>query len=270
MVRHLHQRLAGLLAACSVLGSVPVTAQPVVQGPARVPRAHVLLVGDSTLATRTGYGDALCGLLQSDVHCTNLARGGRSSKSYRAEGLWDGVLAQIRASAGAWPVWILIQLGHNDQPGKPERSTDLATEFPHNMARYVQEAQQAGAQVVLLSPLTRRSFQEGQLQNDLRPWALAVQTVAAQTGVPFLDLNLHSAQAVQTMGQQEADTLAMAPPPGPGATAVPAPPASGPRPLTSGFDRTHLGSKGAATFSALVAELARTHLPEWSNLLRKQ
>lgn len=270
MVRHWCQRVAGLLAVASAFGSAHATVQPVVQAPARVPRAHVLLVGDSTLATRTGYGDALCGLLQSDVHCTNLARGGRSSKSYRVEGLWDGVLAQIRASAGAWPVWVLIQLGHNDQPGKPERSTDLATEFVQNMTRYVHEARQAGGYVVLLSPLTRRSFQDGQLQNDLRPWALAVQTVAAQTGVPFLDLNLHSAQAVQAMGQQEADTLAMAPPPEPGAPAVPAPRASAPRPLTSGFDRTHLGVKGAATFSAMVAELVRTHLPEWSDLLRKQ
>jgi lysophospholipase L1-like esterase len=35
---------------------------------------------------------------------------------------------------------VLIQFGHNDQPGKPERSTDLATEFPVFMRQYVAEA----------------------------------------------------------------------------------------------------------------------------------
>ena len=29
--------------------------------------------------------------------------------------------------------WVLIQFGHNDQPGKPGRSTNLETEFPDNI-----------------------------------------------------------------------------------------------------------------------------------------
>ena len=32
---------------------------------------------------------------------------------------------------------VLMQFGHNDQPGKPGRSTDLQTEFPVNLANYI-------------------------------------------------------------------------------------------------------------------------------------
>ena len=57
----------------------------------------VLLVGDSTMAPRTGYGEAFCARLAPELACLNLARGGRSTLSYRAEGLWDRLLADTRA-----------------------------------------------------------------------------------------------------------------------------------------------------------------------------
>lgn len=187
------------------------------------------------MAPRSGYGNALCARFQQ-VACVNLARGGRSSKSYRAEGLWDSVLALLGEKGPGdtrQKTLVLIQLGHNDQPGKPERSTDLATEFGPNMAGYVREARAAGAEVVLLTPLTRRTFKDGQLDNDLRPWAEAIIKVGAEQGVPVLDLNAISGDAVRAMGQPASDTLAEAPP---------------------RFDRTHLGPKGAALFSEQVMD----------------
>jgi hypothetical protein len=78
-------------AAGLLLAMAPVHAQ----GPT------VLLVGDSTMATRTGYGDALCSRLEPALTCVNLAHGGRSTQSYRAEGLWDQALAQVRSRATA-------------------------------------------------------------------------------------------------------------------------------------------------------------------------
>jgi len=196
---------------------------------------RVILVGDSTMAPRSGYGNALCARLQQ-VACINLARGGRSSKSFRAEGLWDTVLALLneRGENGAkQKTLVLIQFGHNDQPGKPGRSTDLATEFGPNMAGYVKEVKAAGGEVVLLTPLTRRAFKNGELDADLRPWAEAVINVGAEQGVPVLDLNAISHAVVAAMGQPAADTLAEAPP---------------------RFDRTHLGPKGAELFSGQVME----------------
>ena len=55
----------------------------------------LILVGDSTMASKNGYGDALCKKVSRNVECVNLAKNGRSSKSYREEGSWQYVLDQI-------------------------------------------------------------------------------------------------------------------------------------------------------------------------------
>jgi hypothetical protein len=75
---------------------------------------------------RAGYGDAFCARFTPEVSCINLARGGRSTGSFRAEGRWDEVQALLRGAA-VRATYVLIQFGHNDQPGKPGRSTDLVS-----------------------------------------------------------------------------------------------------------------------------------------------
>jgi lysophospholipase L1-like esterase len=212
--------------------------------------ARVILVGDSTMATRTGYGDALCARLQPELACVNLARGGRSSASFRSEGRWDEVQALLHDGAFRRNV-VLIQFGHNDQPGKPGRSTDLVSEFPANMARYASEVRAAGGVPVLVTPLTRRTFRGPWLNDDLAPWSQAVRDVARSGKVALIDLNALSAAAVQAMGQHEADMLAQEPPP---VTPPPSIAASEPQGTPkSAFDRTHVGAKGAALFSGMVA-----------------
>lgn len=233
--------LAGLAGAALAAGSVTPDADAA--------RPALLLVGDSTLAPRTGYGDALCRQLSPAWACLNLARGGRSTLSYRAEGLWDLVLARLRSGqpgVSPAPRVVLIQFGHNDQPGKPGRSTDLATQFPVNLARYVAEVRAAGGLPVLGTPLTRRSFQGGVLQDDLQPWAQAVRRVAREQGVPLVDSHAASFARVQALGEAVADTLAMAARPAAGQ-----PGAGGP----NGYDRTHVGARGACLFAALTAPL---------------
>jgi lysophospholipase L1-like esterase len=218
-----------------------------------------------------------------------MARNGRSTRSYREEGSWKLALAEARARDFA-DTWILIQFGHNDQPGKPGRSTDLATEFPANLRRYAAEALAAGAHPVLLTPLTRRQFAAGQLQNDLAPWAAATAKVAAQTHVPLVDLNALSAKAVQEMGPAAANKLAQLPP----STEVAAAAASGTTiPAQTGvasspveyasaiastfegtetaaaamgrvnmaFDYTHLGRDGADFFAKMVADELAVQVP---------
>lgn len=228
--------------------------------PAAAAPVRVILVGDSTMASNSGYGDALCARFTPQVECVNLARGGRSSKSFRAEGRWDEVRRLLQDGSAA-ATYVLVQFGHNDQPGKPPRSTDLVTEFPANMARYAQETRALGGVPVLVTPLTRRSFKGSWLHDDLAPWSAATRKVAQQEHAVLLDLNADSAAAVQAMGQQEADTLAMAPPP---ATAAPADPnkvevAGAAR---SAFDRTHLGRKGADLFARMVERELVQALPE--------
>jgi lysophospholipase L1-like esterase len=260
--------------------------------PARPIRASkIILVGDSTTQSGSGWGGRFCAdHVVSFVSCLNLARGGRSTSNYRAEGSWDIALAEMSSAApdgtAAYvQTWVLIQFGHNDQPGKPGRSTDLATEFPQNLRRYVAETRARGAIPVLVTPLTRRQFVDGRLQNDLEPWAEAIRAVAAETGAPLLDLNADSAAAVQAMGPSLAAGFAQSPPSPTVAaalltgttiaasTGLPAPPAptSAPSPVPAqnnaavepmgdaklSFDYTHLGPAGASFFSAMVTrELA--------------
>jgi lysophospholipase L1-like esterase len=213
---------------------------------------RVILVGDSTMATKSGYGDAFCARFTADVACVNLARGGRSTGSFRAEGRWDEVQRLLKDGASFKATYVLVQFGHNDQPGKPGRSTDLVTQFPANMARYAQETRELGGVPVLVTPLTRRTFKGAYLTNDLAPWAEATRRAAAQEHAVLLDLNRDSVAAVQAMGQDEADTLAVVPrPPGYGLPVDPnkIEPAGAAK---TAFDRTHLGTKGADFFARMV------------------
>lgn len=232
--------------------------------------------------------------------CLNLARGGRSTSNYRAEGSWEIALKELR-SGGYRQVVVLIQFGHNDQPGKPGRSTDLATEFPANLRRYVNDARAAGARPVLVTPLTRRQFERGQLIDDLAPWAAATRAVARELQVPLIDLHARSRALVQGMGPVLAMRLAQRPAEPaqlvaaqsgttigktPAQTVAPSPaPASVAKTTTTAataqdnasaepmgqaklaFDYTHLGADGADLFAAIVADELAQHVPTLRPLL---
>jgi pectinesterase len=218
-----------LLTACVFLG-LAIFAR------AEEPKILVYLVGDSTVQSGSGWGDAFKPLLKAGVECVNLGKGGRSSKSYRAEGWWDKVIA-------ARPTYILIQFGHNDQPGKgPERETDPATTFPENMGRYVDEAIAAGAQPILVTSLCRRTFgSDGKLQDSLQPYAEATKRVAAEKKVPVVDLHARSMEQVEKMGPNGTGELDAA-----GKDNKP--------------DKTHLSESGSKLVAPLVAgELRRIH-----------
>jgi lysophospholipase L1-like esterase len=120
-----------------------------------------------------------------------------------------------------------------------------------------------------VTPLTRRIFKDGKLQNDLEPWAAATRKVAAGKQVPLLDLNAESAAAVQVMGEEAADGLAQLPPGAPptgaaGGTEIEELPMAKPK---LSFDRTHLGVKGANYFAAMVTRELAAAVPEMRPLL---
>jgi lysophospholipase L1-like esterase len=207
---------------------------------------RIILVGDSTLAPKNGYGDEFCKHFKSNVRCINLGKNGRSSGSYIAEGSWSKVTELLKTSESFQKTYVLIEFGHNDQPGKPGRSTDLKTEFPANLSRYVAEVRSLKAIPILSTPLSRRSFKNGQLVRDLDEWAAVTQEVAKKTNTALIDLLEVSSAAVQSMGSQEADTLAVEP-------------AGGEH---SQFDHTHVGPKGAKLFADLVIPLYKAALPD--------
>jgi lysophospholipase L1-like esterase len=247
----------------------------------------IVLVGDSTTQVNSGWGGAFCAThVSAFTACVNLARGGRSTYSYRAEGSWQNALNEM-VTPGYTATYVLIQFGHNDQPGKPGRSTNLETEFPANLRLYVQEAREAGAIPVLLTPLTRRDFVGGKLHDNLGPWAEKVRQVAAEMKVPLIDLYARSQAAVQGLGPVEALRLAEIPPPpevleaAKAGNSIPTPKqtktevnveqqktaAGTPGPhgsFNQVYDGTHLGPVGAQYFSAIVADGLARAVPDLS------
>ena len=49
------------------------------------------------MAVKSGWGPGFCGeVVSSEVTCSNMAKGGRSSSSYRAEGSWAQVMERLK------------------------------------------------------------------------------------------------------------------------------------------------------------------------------
>src|SRR5580692_11355235 len=78
------------------------------------------LIGDSTQTDHAGYGLGFCANLTAKVDCVNMAKGGASTRSFRAQGLWE-------RSLETRPDYMLIQFGHNDvvfrRPPAPSGAT---------------------------------------------------------------------------------------------------------------------------------------------------
>jgi pectate lyase len=193
------------------------------------PRVCVV-VGDSTVCDYPeespcrGWGQYLPEAFGDALRVVNLARSGRSTKTFLAEGLWARTLREK-------PDFVLIQFGHNDShaPGRPE-STDAAGEYRGYLRRFIDEAREAGATPILVTPMHRRTFTEGgRLDDILRPYAEAMKAVAAEKGVAVVDLHTASGELFRELGPDGCPSLASSP-----------------------DDRTHFNEKGARAMAALV------------------
>lgn len=206
---------------------------------------RIVLVGDSTVAPNGGWGPAFAQFLGDGASSTNLARGGRSSKSYLAEGTWEKALA-------AKGDYYLIQFGHNDQPGKgPERETDPATTYRANLLRCIEDARAIGATPVLITSLTRRNFSTNnpaRIDSTLTPYVQAVKKLATDKQVPLIDLHARSIALCEKLG--------------PAGTAKlnPIKPDGSP-------DTTHLDAAGSEVFARIVVEELRQVVPALAPVL---
>lgn len=270
-----HTLISGVaIAMAAMLQCLPAAAQT-------LPPVRIILVGDSTMAHKSGYGDAFCAEFKPEVTCVNHGRGGRSTKSYRAEGLWDkDILPELKNTVAAdgkpyTKTYLLMQFGHNDGSPKPERHTDVLWEYPANLSNYAKDVKATGAEFILVTPLSQRNFVKGHLLPDrIAPFAASMHNVAITDDLPLLDLFAESQKAVQAMGLVKANhTLAGTPIPknvlDTEATGTSVPPevetdasqVKGNAPQK--FDYTHLNqTTGAALFGAMVADLLVRQQPE--------
>jgi len=169
-----------------------------------------------------------------------LCAGGQSSKSFRDTGNWKKAID--------WkPNYILIQFGHNDMPGKgPNRETDPKTTYPENMSRYVDEARAIGAVPILVTSMARRTFDNGKIRGELKPWADAAKKVASEKKVPLVDLFTRSIAMLEKMGPTEAAVF---------------------DPKGDKPDHTHLGEEGGKIMAGVVADELRKAEPSLAKLM---
>lgn len=238
-------KLRHLLPAVLLLAALPAAGQD---------SLRVFLVGDSTCATKDlgkqnperGWGHMFAPLFDASVTVENHAVNGRSTKSFRDEGRWDAVLSALRPGD-----YVFIQFGHNDQ--KIADSTRYASpaDYAENLRRYVREARERGAEPVLLTPVVRRHFVDGELTDTHGEYPAAVRRVAAEERVPLLDMEPLTREWVSSLGDEASKGYFMWVEPG-----------VCPRYPDGRQDDTHLNVRGARTVARMVADEVSRVLPE--------
>lgn len=194
-------------------------------------KIRIVLVGDSTVTDKAGWGQGFKRYLTNEVECINTAAGGRSSKSFIAENRWTEALI-LKGD------YYLIQFGHNDEPGKgPERYTDANTSYRQYMAQYVDDARAIGAKPVLITSLVRRQWNNKgkEINSRLVPYVEVVKQIAKEKDVLFIDLHASSKQLCEEFGREKCIELS---------------------PIKDGnqVDNTHLNAKGSLIFAKLVVD----------------
>jgi len=231
--------LLGSLIICGAAGAKPKDSPGAVAKPDATSKTRIVLVGDSTVTDPSGWGLGFARLLKPNAECINKARGGASSKSFYDKGNWKLALAEK-------PDYVLIQFGHNDQPGKgPERETDPKTTYREYLGRYVDDARAAGAEPILVTSLTRRIWgPDGKIRSSLVPYVEGMKAVATEKKVPLVDLHTASIALVEKLGPEKAKELG---PPHPEKPNL--------------VDGTHLNTRGADAFAPLIADELRAVVP---------
>ena len=231
--------------------------------PAAAPQPpRIFIASDSTAqdykpdrAPQSGWGTMLRCLVDPSVTIENRAIGGRSTRSFIAEGRLDRIAADLKPGDT-----LLIQFGHNDASvNKPERFTPIP-DYIANLRRYIAVARDHGVQPVLLTPVTQRRFKDGHVARSFPLYEDAARQVAAAERVPLIDLAVRSRAWVERTGEGSAKRLYLHYTP---ADAQPGFP-------KGVADDTHFSTAGARGVAALIArDLKALRLPVSRHVLAK-
>ncbi|MFF3286740.1 rhamnogalacturonan acetylesterase [Streptomyces sp. NPDC003023] len=197
-----------VVAAAAGLPLVAAAAPAALAGPSghRNRTRTLFIAGDSTAARKyadaapeTGWGTALPFFLHKELRVANHAVNGRSSKSFADEGRLEAVLARIRPGDV-----LLVQFGHNDgKTADPTRYTEPWSTYQEYLRRYVKGARERGALPVLATSVERRRFDDaGNAVPTHGDHPAAMRAVAAEDGIPLLDIQALSAARWQELGPE--------------------------------------------------------------------
>lgn len=209
--------------------------------------ATIYWAGDSTVQyndittyPQTGIGQVFHLFLKPEVKVLNFAKNGRSTKSFIDEGRLAAIEEQITEGD-----FLFIQFGHNDEKkADPVRYTDPFGQYMVNLERFVNVARGKKAYPVLITPLERRCFAEGNQLGvgEHSDYVAAMKQAAENLDVPLIDLYSMSREKLRKAGAEKTKDWYMHLP----KDVYP----SHPEGLT---DNTHLKYEGAVVYGGCIA-----------------
>jgi len=244
--------VSATLAIIATFATAAEDAPAAAPGPVAKVHPALHLVGDSTMADKPvdppnpecGWGQLLPQLFKEPNRVVNHAVNGRSTKSFRDEGRWDNLVAQLEAGD-----FVLIEFGHNDEKREdPKRYAAPETDYKENLRRFIREVREKGAMPLLTTPICRRKFDtRGLLIETHGAYPDAMRAVALEENVALIDLHALSRKLLENLGPEKSKELFVWVKPGEYA-----------RYPAGRQDDTHLNKNGALKIAQLVATEIRS------------
>jgi len=189
-------------------------------------KKKVFLIGDSTMANNDNNPDAVGWGVVFPKYCDttrieviNKARGGRSTRTFVYEGLWEEVKKQLQPGN-----YILIQFGHNDAGAvdkeklrgslqgngnetqeviRPDGSKEIVNTFGWYMEKFIREAKEKGAIPIVLSQTPRNEWPNDKVERRADTYGKWSKEAAAKEGAFYIDLNEIVAQKYEVLGKDK-------------------------------------------------------------------
>ncbi|TDN40501.1 rhamnogalacturonan acetylesterase [Hymenobacter sp. UV11] len=207
-------------------------------------KTKVYLIGDSTMARKipatfpeTGWGMPLVTFFDSTVVVDNRAQNGRSTRTFLAENRWQPVVQALQPGD-----YVFIQFGHNDESvANPERYAS-PEDYRINLVKFVTETRGKKGIPVLLTPVSRRYFdQDGRIKETHVAYSATTRAVAKASNVLLVDMDELSRTLLQKLGDEKSKLLFMQLAPG-----------DHPNYPLGRNDNTHFNELGARLMAQLV------------------
>lgn len=169
-------------------------------------KVTLYLVGDSTMAPKkerkrpeTGWGEKIVNYLDTSlVVVENHARNGRSSRTFIEQGRWDKIMEKLQAND-----IVFVQFGHNDEV-QTKGSATKPDEFQNYLRKYIKDTRSKGALPVLLTSVTRRSFDDDKIYYDSHAeYNELMRQVAKEQDVILIDMTISSSNIVKNDGYEK-------------------------------------------------------------------
>jgi lysophospholipase L1-like esterase len=169
----------------------------------------VWLAGDSTISIKetkaypeTGWGMPFVHFFDSTVTVKNIAKNGRSTRTFISEKLWESIEKNLQEGD-----YVFIQFGHNDETKEKVDRYTTPEEYKSNLVKFIAETRNKKANPVLLTPVSRRKFKDTLQIPTHEIYSALVKEVAKEQRVPLIDLDSKSMNLYQQFGVENSKLL---------------------------------------------------------------